>query len=138
MTSSKLKRLKAAGWNVGTARDFLGLKEQEAALVEVKLSLIDAVRKSRQKHRLSQHDLAERIGSSQSRIAKIETGDPSVSLDLITRALIATGATQKEILTIFTAHQPLAKYEPDNGPHSKVQSSAMQRPQPVGRIKAKS
>jgi ribosome-binding protein aMBF1 (putative translation factor) len=111
MNSSKLKRLKAAGWKVGTAKDFLGLQKQEAALVEVKLSLIDAVKKSRQKRRLSQVDLAERIGSSQSRVAKIEAGDPSVSLDLIARALIATGATQKEILTTFTARQPLAKYD---------------------------
>ena len=119
MTNRKLKRLKAAGWKIGTAKDFLGLKEQEAALVEVKLSLIDAVKKSRHKHRLSQVDLAERIGSSQSRVAKIEAGDPSVSLDLIARALIATGATQKEIVSTFTARQPLAKYEPAKGPVRK-------------------
>lgn len=110
MDNSKRKRLKAAGWNIGNAADFLGLKAQEAALVEVKLSLIDAVKKSRQKHKLSQVDLAARIGSSQSRIAKIEAGDPSVSLDLITRALIATGATQNEILSTFTARQPVASY----------------------------
>ena len=108
MHNSKLKRLKAAGWKVGTAKDFLGLDEQEAALVEVKLSLVDAVKKSRQKRRLSQTDLAQRIGSSQSRVAKIEAGDPSVSLDLIVRALIATGATQQEIRRAFTSRDLLA------------------------------
>jgi transcriptional regulator with XRE-family HTH domain len=137
MNSSKLKRLKAAGWKVGTTPDFLGLQEQEAALVEVKLSLIDAVKKSRQKRRLSQVDLAERIGSSQSRVAKIEAGDPSVSLDLIARALIATGATQKEILTTFTVRQPLARYEPDNGPLTTAQRKAIKRAQPGGRMKVK-
>ena len=103
MSNSKHKRLKAAGWKVGTARDFLGLTDQEAALVEVKLSLIDALKTSRQKNRLSQVGLAQRIGSSQSRVAKIEAGDPSVSLDLIVRALIATGATQQEIRKAFTS-----------------------------------
>lgn len=108
MRNSKLKRLKAAGWKVGTARDFLGLDDQEAALVEVKLSLIDAVKKSRRKRHLSQTDLAQRLRSSQSRVAKIETGDPSVSLDLIVRALIATGATQQEIRKAFTSLDLLA------------------------------
>ena len=101
MSSTKLKRLKAAGWKVGTTKDFLGLSDQEAALVEVKLSLIDALKKSRQKRRLSQVDLAQRMGSSQSRIAKIEAGDSSVSLDLIVRALIAAGATQQDIRKAF-------------------------------------
>jgi len=108
MSSSKLKRLKAAGWKVGTARDFLDLSEQEAALVEVKLSLIDALKDSRKKRRLSQTDLALRIGSSQSRVAKIEAGDPSVSLDLIVRALVASGATQREIRRAFAARYPVA------------------------------
>ena len=103
MSISKLKRLNAAGWKVGGAREFLELTDQEAALVEVKLSLIDALRKSRQKRRLSQTELAQRMGSSQSRIAKIEAGDSSVSLDLIVRALIATGATQREIQKAITA-----------------------------------
>jgi ribosome-binding protein aMBF1 (putative translation factor) len=103
MSTSKLKRLKAAGWKVGGTREFLELTDQEAALVEVKIALIDALRKSRQKRRLSQTELAQRMGSSQSRIAKIEAGDSSVSLDLIVRALIATGATRQEIQKAITA-----------------------------------
>ena len=103
MKSQKLKRLKAAGWKVGSASNFLGLKAQESALVDVKLSLIDALKQSRQKKRLSQVDLANRMGSSQSRIAKIEGGDASVSLDLIVRALVAAGATQQDIRKAFTA-----------------------------------
>jgi len=103
MGASKLKRLKAAGWKVGGTKEFLELTDQEAALVEVKVALIDALRKSRQKRRLSQTELAQRMGSSQSRIAKIEAGDSSVSLDLIVRALIATGATQQEIQKAITS-----------------------------------
>ncbi|MGQ0512572.1 MAG: helix-turn-helix domain-containing protein [Betaproteobacteria bacterium] len=97
MTAEKLKRLKTAGWKAGSTRDFLGLSEQEAALVELKLALVTAVREARRKHGLSQTDLAQRMRSSQSRIAKIETGDQSVSLDLIVRALFAAGATRREL-----------------------------------------
>jgi ribosome-binding protein aMBF1 (putative translation factor) len=106
--STKLKRLKAAGWKIGTTKDFLGLSDQEAALVEVKLSLIETLKKSRQKSRLSQTDLAQRMGSSQSRVAKIEAGDASVSLDLIVRALIAAGTTQQDIRKAFTLRVPFA------------------------------
>jgi len=108
MTNSKLKRLKAAGWKTGTVKNFLKLTDHEAALVEVKLSLIDALRKSRQKRGLSQTDIARRIGSSQSRVAKIEAGDPSISIDLILRALIASDATQQEIRKALTSSELLA------------------------------
>src|SRR5581483_4278956 len=43
---------------------------------------------------LSQAVVAKRLGSSQSRVAKMEAGDPSVSLDLLLRALLALGATR--------------------------------------------
>ena len=97
MSTAKLKRLRASGWKVGNAKDFLELNDEEAKLVDLKLSLVDAIKHARQKRRLSQIDLAQRIGSSQSRIAKIEAGDPSVSLDLIIRALFAAGASRQDL-----------------------------------------
>lgn len=103
MNSEKLKRLKAAGWKVGDASDFLQLSDEEAMLVEIKLSLINAVRQSREKHGLSQIDLAQKMGSSQSRVAKIEAGDPSVTLDLIVRALISTGASRRDVQRALVA-----------------------------------
>ena len=102
MKTTKLERLQAAGWKVGSAADFLALSDEEAQLVALKLSLISAVKKSRIKSKLSQTDLAQRMKSSQSRIAKIETGDASVSLDLIVRALIASGAKTRDIQAAFT------------------------------------
>ena len=106
MKAEKLKQLRAAGWQAGSARDFLQLSDEEAALVEIKLILTDAVRQARAKHKLSQSDLALRIKSSQSRVAKIEAGDPSVSLDLIVRALFAAGATRKEVQKAFATSLP--------------------------------
>lgn len=108
MNSEKLKRLKAAGWKVGDTKDFLQLSDEEAMLVEIKLSLINAVRQSREKHGMSQIDLAQKMGSSQSRVAKIEAGDPSVTLDLIVRALISTGASRRDVQRALVAKDLVA------------------------------
>ena len=102
MNKARLRKLRAAGWKVGSAKDFLKLSDEEAMLVELKLSLTNAVKEARQKRRLSQIDLAQRMRSSQSRVAKIEAGDPSVSLDLIVRALLATGASRQELHRAFS------------------------------------
>lgn len=108
MNAGKLKKLQAAGWKVGSARDFLNLSDEEAKLVELKLSLINAVKQARRKRGLSQIELAERMGSSQSRIAKIEAGDRTVSLDLIVRAFFATGATSQELQRAFLSKENVA------------------------------
>jgi ribosome-binding protein aMBF1 (putative translation factor) len=108
MSTTKLRRLQSAGWKTGGARDFLELSDEETMLVELKLALTDAVRQSRQKRGLSQIDLAQRMGSSQSRVAKMEAGDPSVSLDLIVRAFFASGGTRQELRRAFGAKEKLA------------------------------
>ena len=105
MKNEKLARLQAEGWKVSSAEVFLQLNDEEARLVALKRSLTSAVKKSRIKRKLSQIDLAQRMKSSQSRIAKIEAGDPSVSLDLIVRALIASGATTRDIQAAFTENE---------------------------------
>lgn len=97
MKAARRRKLAAAGWRVGSATQLLELSDAEAALVELKLVLADALRRSRAARGLSQVDLAERMQSSQSRVAKIEAGDPSVSLDLIVRALMAAGVTIRDI-----------------------------------------
>lgn len=101
MKQETVDRLHADGWKLGSAESFLRLSDEERRLVELKLSLSRAVRRCRVKRGISQIDLAERMKSSQSRIAKIEAGDPSVSLDLIVRALIASGATARDIQSAF-------------------------------------
>jgi DNA-binding transcriptional regulator YiaG len=97
MTKLHRDRLEKAGWKVGTTADFLELSDVEAALVEAKLALGDAVRALRRRGHLSQQDLARRMGSSQSRVAKVENHDPEVSLDLQLRAVFAAHpAARKE------------------------------------------
>lgn len=97
MKDSKRRKLEEAGWAVGGAQEFLGLSDAEAALVEVRVSLARDLRRRRQGGKISQATLAKRIGSSQSRVAKMEAGDPSVSIDLLIKTLLRAGSTPKEI-----------------------------------------
>jgi len=97
MNKAKITRLKAAGWAVGSAAEFLDLSPEEKTLIELRLSLSESLKKRRKKQGLSQHALARRLNSSQSRIAKMESSDPTVSLDLLIRALLATGASRLEV-----------------------------------------
>jgi ribosome-binding protein aMBF1 (putative translation factor) len=97
MKKSKRERLEAAGWRVGNAGDLLGLTTEETVFVEMKLALADSVRRRRQARGLSQAQLARRLGTSQSRVAKMEAADSSVSIDLLMKALLEMGASRAEV-----------------------------------------
>lgn len=101
MRKAKRKRLERAGWKVGSVADFLGLTPEEATFVELHLSLSEALRARRTDLGLTQAELAERLGSSQSRVAKMEASDPSVSVDLLIRGLLATGASRDDIAAVI-------------------------------------
>jgi len=109
MRRDKKKRLEAKGWRIGTVQEFLGLTDEEAAYVELRVRLADSLRRRRQKRKLSQTDLAKLLRSSQSRVAKMETGDPSVSIDLLIRSLLTLGASNRDLArTISRASLPKA------------------------------
>ena len=97
MKASKRQKLEKAGWKVGTANEFLELSAEDTAYIEMKLALSDSLKKKRIKKRLSQVALAELIASSQSRVAKMEAADSSVSIDLLVKSLLAMGASRKEV-----------------------------------------
>lgn len=101
MTKAREKRLRDAGWSVGDAKDFLGLTAAEAAIVEMKVALATSLRRQRTSRHVSQAALAKRIGSSQSRVAKMEAGDPSASLELLIKSLLAAGAKKQEIARLI-------------------------------------
>lgn len=102
------ERLQAAGFQTVTVADFLGLSPEEEELIEVRLSLARALRERRKSVRMTQADLAKKIGSSQSRVAKVEMADPSVSLDLLVRAFFATGATHLDMGRALSFAAPVA------------------------------
>ncbi len=97
MNKVKQKNLEKSGWEIGSAKDFFGLSDEESSYIELKIKLSTNLRKLRTEHNITQVELAKILKSSQSRVAKIETGDPSVSLDLIIRSLLALGTSKKEI-----------------------------------------
>jgi DNA-binding XRE family transcriptional regulator len=102
MKNAKRKRLEAKGWKIGTAAEFLNLSPDEAAYVELKLVLSKNLQEYRRQKRLTQHALARILKSSQSRIAKMEAGDPSVSVDLLVRSLFALGASKKRLARMLS------------------------------------
>ena len=97
MDKNKKRQLEAKGYRIGDAKDFLGLSAEESAYIEMKLALSQALAQKRKQRRLTQLELARKLNSSQSRIAKMEKGDPTVSVDLLVKALLAMGATKKSI-----------------------------------------
>jgi ribosome-binding protein aMBF1 (putative translation factor) len=97
MERNKRKQLEQAGWRIGSASDFLELDETENALIDMKLALGARLRKARERRKLTQLGLARLMKSSQSRVAKMEAGDPSVSLDLLVQGLLTAGASRREI-----------------------------------------
>jgi len=98
---AKRRRLAAKGWKTGDAKDFLGLTDQEDAYIELRLKLAEGLKSRRIQRRLTQIDLAKALQSSQSRVAKMEAGDPSVSLDLLVKSLLALGASARELARII-------------------------------------
>src|SRR5688572_18670926 len=97
MRKQKRKRLEGKGWKIGTVKEFLGLSDEESAYIDLKIKLAAGLRERRRQKGLSQLDLAAKLQSSQSRVAKMEAGDPSVSLDLLIRSLISLGASEREL-----------------------------------------
>jgi len=97
MDRKKIIRLRKYGWRVGDAADFLGLTQEESSYIETKIAVARFIQKKRLLKHMTQQQLASLIRSSQSRVAKIEKSDPSVSLDLLVRTLFALGATKPEL-----------------------------------------
>lgn len=97
MDMAKVRRIQAAGWSVGDTSELLELTPAEVAYIEVRLELAACFRSLRLDGGMTQVEVAHRLGSSQSRVAKMEAADPSVSLDLMVKALLNLGATPGDI-----------------------------------------
>lgn len=102
MREEKRRQLEAAGWKVGDTKEFLALSDQEAEYIELKLKLAQSLRAKRRQRRLGQTELAKLVQSSQSRVAKMEAADGSVSIDLLIRSLLTLGTSNPELGRIIT------------------------------------
>ena len=101
MNTAKRKHIESKGWKVGTAKEFLNLSPEESAYVELKLELSKILLQTRRENEMTQEQLARLLKSSQSRVAKMELGDPSVSLDLLVRSLFAMGKSKKNLVRML-------------------------------------
>ena len=101
MKKTKRTRVEKAGWKVGSAAQFLRLSPEEEAFLDLKVALAESLRKRRVRRHLTQGALAKLLRSSQSRVAKMEASDPTVSLDLLVRSLLALGMSPEELARII-------------------------------------
>jgi transcriptional regulator with XRE-family HTH domain len=106
MNPAKRRKLEAAGWRVGTVAEYFNLSAEEAAYIELRVRLSEALKERRSRSGFSQVALATALGSSQSRVAKMEASDPSVTIDLLIKALLATGAGVRELSRIVGFDEP--------------------------------
>jgi predicted transcriptional regulator len=118
MKEHKRIKLEHAGWRSGSAAEFLGLSPEESAYIEMKLSLSDALREERVKQNLSQIELANLIASSQSRVAKMESADASVSMDLLVKSLLSLGLSRKKVALALGVSSVSATHQQENRTHA--------------------
>ena len=102
MRNDKRRKLERAGWAIGDAADFLRLSEDERQFIETKLALAAGLRQWREDLGLTQTEVAKRFGSSQSRVAKMEAGDKTVSTDLLLRSLYSLGAGRRDVARLLS------------------------------------
>ena len=102
MRESKQRKLAAKGWKIGDPKDFLDLADSEEAYIELRLKLADGLKSRRSSKGMTQTELANTVRSSQSRVAKMEAGDPTVSLDLLVRSLLALGTSNRELAAMIS------------------------------------
>ena len=92
------------GWVEGSVQDFLELSDADMAYVETKLALARSLKETRTKQCLTQTDLARRLKTSQSRVARMEGGDPHVSVDLLLRGLFTLGVPRSRVAKSIQHH----------------------------------
>ena len=102
MRNDKRRRLERAGWAVGDAGDFLQLTDDERRFIETKLALATGLRQRREHLGLTQTEMARRCGSSQSRVAKMEAADQTVSTDLLLLSLFRLGASRRDVARLLS------------------------------------
>jgi predicted XRE-type DNA-binding protein len=113
--AKKTARLESAGWKTVTVQGFLGLSDDDMAIIEVKVALAKRLRAQRTRAGLSQVEVAKIVRSSQPRVAKMEAADKTVSIDLLVKALVKTGVSVQEI------GRSLERINPSKGKPNRAQ-----------------
>ena len=91
-----MKKLKN-GWVEGSVKDFLDLSDADVEYIELRRTLSRLLKNRRRKLHLTQVEVAARLQTSQSRVAKMEKADATVSSDLLLQSLFRLGLKRKEL-----------------------------------------
>ena len=137
MDRAERKRLEEAGFEIGSTADFLGLTREESIYIELRVLLADALKARRQAAHLSQKAFAKTMKSSQSRIAKAEANDPTVSIDLLVRSLIALGVSLAEIGRILDLQEADFSYDSGAARQSSKRKQTKQSTKKAKKVTAK-
>jgi DNA-binding XRE family transcriptional regulator len=101
MNKLKNKRTKSKTkerWIEGSVQEFLQLSKAEMEFIEMRLAISRLLKVVRQEHKMTQQAAAAKLHTSQSRLAKMESGDSSVSLDLLCKSLFSLGGSRKKLV----------------------------------------
>ena len=90
-------------WVQGSVKEFLSLSDADMELIETRLAASRLLKATRQRKNLTQAAAAKALHTSQSRLAKMESGDPSVSLDLLVKSLYSLGITRKTLASTLSS-----------------------------------
>lgn len=135
---SRWPDLDGSAWQTGDPAAFLQLNPEQSAQVEIRVAMANRLKAIRLDRRWTHDDLAAALGSSRSRVAKMEGADVSVSLDLLTRSLMALGVTRLQLAVLIgrgpeTVHETLSFLSPDaDAPNAGEVSALAGVPPPPG------
>ncbi len=93
-----MKRSKKPTWVETDVEELLQLSAEDLVIVEFRAALAVALQRARKRRKLTQQEAAERIGTSQAQVSKMEAGQSSITLDRIIRALAALGVSRPTIV----------------------------------------
>ena len=106
MSKPKDKATKRNGeWVEGSVQEFLSLSDADMELIETRRAISRLLKATRQEKKMTQAAVAAALHTSQSRLAKMEAGDPSVSLDLLFKSLFSLGVTRQNLASTLSSEQ---------------------------------
>ena len=97
MTKEKIKKLESMGFKVTTTRDWLQLSVEDEKVVEMRVALAAELEKMRKEAGLTQAQLAKKLGTRQSGVARMINNPDTVTIDNLIKAMVSMGASDSRI-----------------------------------------
>ena len=92
MTKEKIKKLESVGFKVTTTKDWLQLSVEEVKVIEMRVALAAELEKMRKEAGLTQAQLAKKLGTKQSGVARMLNNPDTATIDNLIKAMVSMGA----------------------------------------------